>query len=98
MTLAGTLFYCKLLLNGASHDTKIGCVRLVSTEANKYKCSFLSFAGPLRTCVSWERVFGSRLEFFFLGGGGQNLGASLHLLFVISLSDPQSREMYLLQK
>ena len=69
MTLAGTLFYCKLLLNGASHDTKIGCVRLVSTIANKYKCSFLSFAGPLRTCVSWERVFGSRLEFFFWGGG-----------------------------
>ena len=28
---------CKLLLNGFSHDTKVGCVRLVWAEAEKYK-------------------------------------------------------------
>ena len=35
-------FFCKLLLNGASHDTKIGCNSLVWAGANKYK--FLMFA------------------------------------------------------
>ena len=35
-------FICKLLLNGASHDTKIGCNSLVWAGANKYK--FLIFA------------------------------------------------------
>ena len=29
MTRTGPVFFCKLHLNGASHDTKIGCIRLV---------------------------------------------------------------------
>ena len=29
-------FFCKLLLNGASHYTKIGCIRLVWAGAKKY--------------------------------------------------------------
>ena len=29
MTPNGPVFFCKLLLNGASHETKIGCIRLV---------------------------------------------------------------------
>ena len=33
--------FCKLLLNGASHDTKIGCIRLVLAGAKKYKFSIL---------------------------------------------------------
>ena len=36
-----TEFFCKLLLNGASHDTKIGCIKWAWT--NKYKCSSLPF-------------------------------------------------------
>ena len=30
-------FFCKLLLNGASHDTKIGCIRFVWAGSEKYK-------------------------------------------------------------
>ena len=40
-------FFCKLLLNGASHDTKIGCIPLVWAGAKKHKFSFLLCAGPL---------------------------------------------------
>ena len=44
-----TSFFCKLLLNGASHDdTKIGCIRLVWTGA-KNIFSFLLCAGPFRS-------------------------------------------------
>ena len=39
-------FFCKLLLNGASHDTKIGCISLVSAGAKKYRFSFLLCPGP----------------------------------------------------
>ena len=46
--------FCKLLLNGASHDTMIGCIRLVWAGAKKYKFSFLLCAGPLTTNM---RVF-----------------------------------------
>ena len=42
------LLFLKLLLNGASHDTKIGCIRLVWAGAKTYKFSFLRCAGPLR--------------------------------------------------
>ena len=41
-------FFCKLLLNCASHDTKIGCIQFLWAEASKYKFSFLLCAGPLR--------------------------------------------------
>ena len=47
MTPTGPLFFCKLLQNGASHETKIGCIRLVWAGAKKYKFSFLLCAGPL---------------------------------------------------
>ena len=40
------VFFCKLLLNGASHDTKIGCISLVWAGAKKYKFSCL--LDPLR--------------------------------------------------
>ena len=39
--------FCKLLLNGASHDTMIGCISLVWAGAKKYKFSFLLCTGPL---------------------------------------------------
>ena len=45
-----SVFFCKLLLNGASHDTKIGFIRLVWAGNKKYKFSFLLCAGPL-TCL-----------------------------------------------
>ena len=55
MTLTGPVwppldqcFFCKLLLNGASNDTEIGCSGLVWAGAKKYKFSFLLCAGPLR--------------------------------------------------
>ena len=50
MTLTGPVFFCKLLLNVASHDTKIDCIRLVWAGAKKYEFSFLLGAGPLRPC------------------------------------------------
>ena len=37
MTLTGLVFYYKFLLNGASHDTKIGCIRFVLAGPKKYK-------------------------------------------------------------
>ena len=33
--------------NGASYDTKIGCIQFLWTRAKKYKFSFLPCAGPL---------------------------------------------------
>ena len=36
ITLTGPVFFCKLLLNGATHDTKIDCIRLVWAGAKKY--------------------------------------------------------------
>ena len=47
MTLTGPVVFCKLLLNGASHDTKNGCIRLVRAGAKKFKFLFLLCAGPL---------------------------------------------------
>ena len=41
-------FFCKLLLNGALIDTKIGCISLVWVWAKKYKFSFLLCADPLK--------------------------------------------------
>ena len=32
MTLTGPVVFCKLLLNGASDDTNIDCIRLVGRE------------------------------------------------------------------
>ena len=43
----GPIFFCKLFLNGASHDTDIGCISLVCVGAKTYKFSFLLCAGPL---------------------------------------------------
>ena len=57
MTLTGPVFFCKLLLNGASHDTKIGCIGLVWAGPKKYKYYLL---GSLRLgssrfmSVSWK--------------------------------------------
>ena len=52
MTLTGpVVVLCNLLLNGASHDTKIGCIRLVLAEAKKFKFSFLLCASPLNKLV-----------------------------------------------
>ena len=48
MTCTGPVFFCKLLLNCASHDTKISCIRLVWAGAKKYKFWFLLCAGPLK--------------------------------------------------
>ena len=36
-----TSVFCKLLLNGASHDTKNGCIRFFLAGVKKYKFSFL---------------------------------------------------------
>ena len=46
MTHWTRVFFCKLLLNGASHDTKIGCISLVWAGAKKYKFYFLLSADP----------------------------------------------------
>ena len=46
-----SVFFCKKLLTGASHDTKIGCIRLVWAVAKRYKFSFLLCAGPLSRTV-----------------------------------------------
>ena len=43
-------YFCKLLLDGASHETKIGCISLVWAGANKYKFSLLLCTGPLSHC------------------------------------------------
>ena len=48
VTLTGPVVFYKLLLNGDSHDTKIGCIRLVWAGDKKYNFSFLLCAGPLR--------------------------------------------------
>ena len=48
MTPNGSIFFCKLLLNGASNDTKIGCIQFLWAEANKYKFSFLLGASTVR--------------------------------------------------
>ena len=45
-TTGPMFFFFKLLLNGALHDIKIGCISLVWTEAKKYKFSVLLRAGP----------------------------------------------------
>ena len=55
MTLTGPMFFCKLLLNGASHDTNIGCIRLVWAGAKENKFSFLLCAGPLNQCSEKQR-------------------------------------------
>ena len=42
----GPMFFCKLFPNGASHDTKIGCISLV--WANKCKFSFVAMRRPFK--------------------------------------------------
>ena len=54
MTLTGPVFFLKLLLNSALHDTKIGCILLVWSGAKKYTFSFLLCAGSLRS-IKQER-------------------------------------------
>ena len=60
-------FFCKFLLNGASHDNKIGCIRLVWAGARKYNFSFLLCVGSLsmvhiywsfEPCFPFNRVTG----------------------------------------
>ena len=41
------MFFCKLLLNGGPHGTKIGSIRLVWAGAKNYKFSFLLCTGSL---------------------------------------------------
>ena len=48
MTRTGPVVFCKLLQNGALHDIKIGCIRLVWAGAKKYKFLFMLCAGTVR--------------------------------------------------
>ena len=65
VSLTGPVFFCNLLLKGASHDTKIGSIRLVWAGNKKYKISF-SMGRPfkdLQTGIQKEgvsKVVGSR--------------------------------------
>ena len=51
MTPNGPMFFFKLLLNSASHDTKIGCIALVWAGVKQYKFSLSMCAGPLINLV-----------------------------------------------
>ena len=52
-----------MFLNGASHDTKIGCIRLAWAGSKKnHKFSFLLCAGPLRGEVKTVVVLGGAPE------------------------------------
>ena len=37
MVRTGPVVFCKLLLNGASYDTEVGCIQFLWAEAKKYK-------------------------------------------------------------
>ena len=65
MALTGPVFFCKLQ-NGASHDTKIGC--LVWAGGRKYKFSFLLCAGPLtkRIILRTSKTFALKYLTYYL--------------------------------
>ena len=52
MTLTGPMFFFKYLLNGALHNTKIGCIRLVLAAAIKYKLFIFAMRRPFKGTAS----------------------------------------------